>query len=111
MNFGVIYGLSAYGLGQQLNIDPAEARYELAGAAKTLGLRPKPFWLVEILLSDRSIPGGMDSAFQQVFEVFWMHGYEARTLDLQPVVREDVQRFISIATGGAHIGHTNFIFC
>lgn len=83
----------------------------LAGAARTLALEPKPFWLVEVLLSDRSVPGGINQEFRQIFEKFWDHGYQAKTLDLQPVSRDDVDGYLARAVRGEPIEHTNFVFC
>lgn len=83
----------------------------LAGAPRTLALRPKPFWLVEVLLNDHSIPGGINRDFQQVFDTFWSHGYDAKTLDLQPVSRGEVQGYLSRAAQGRPMEHTNFVFC
>lgn len=83
----------------------------LAGAARTLALQPRPFWLVEVLLKDRSIPGGINREFQQTFETFWRHGYRAKTLDLRPVGRDEVNGYLARAAQGHPIAHTNFVFC
>lgn len=80
----------------------------LAGAAETLGLEPKPTWMVEILLRDGVIPGGTNPRFQETFETFWKHGYGCRKLDNgQTVVRSiDVQHCV---TSGAS-SCKNFVF-
>ncbi len=82
----------------------------LGGAAETLDLNPKPTWLVEILLSDEVIPGGVSRKFREVFEVFWKHGYRSRRLDseMTPVVAADVDRWI--AGGFVDAGTHDFIF-
>ncbi len=72
----------------------------LIGAAKTLDLNPRPTWLVEILLRDEVIPGGVSVKFAQVFEVFWKCGYLSRKLDAARTLvgPEDVGRWIANGT-------------
>jgi FkbM family methyltransferase len=94
----------------KMDVEGYEAQV-LEGAPQTLALNPKPFWLVEILLSDRSIPGGVNREFQQIFDTFWKHGYEAKTLDLRAVGAEDVRRYVSLAAKGEPMEQTNFVFC
>ncbi len=82
----------------------------LAGAAKTLNLNPKPTWLVEILLRDDVIPGGVSGKFAEVFEVFWKSGYLSRKLDAARALvgPEDVSRWMA---SGAVDGETHdFLF-
>jgi len=69
----------------------------LAGAEKILGMNPKPTWLVEILLRDEVIPGGVSQKFAETFEVFWRHGYQSRMLNAArtPVLQTDVSRWIA----------------
>jgi FkbM family methyltransferase len=82
----------------------------LAGAALTLDLNPKPAWLVEILLCNHCIPGGISRHFSEVFEIFWKHGYQCRMPDSAntPVVQADVNRWIS--NGFVDSGMRDFIF-
>ena len=82
----------------------------LSGAEKMLERRPKPTWLVEILLSDEVIPGGISKRFAATFEMFWKHGYRSRKLDAGRtfVEREDVARWV--ADGAVDAETHDFIF-
>jgi FkbM family methyltransferase len=75
----------------------------LAGAAETLDLNPKPTWLVEILLSDGIIPGGISQRYVETFELFWKHGYRCRKLDAArtPVGPDDVSRWFANGSAGS----------
>ena len=68
----------------------------LAGAEETLRLVPKPTWLIEILLRDEVIPGGVNPNFSETFQIFWEHGYQCRKLDaaLTRVLPDDVRRWV-----------------
>lgn len=78
----------------------------LAGAQATLRLDPRPTWLVEILLRDAVIPGGINAKFAATFDVFWEHDYRCRKLDsaAAPVEAADVSRWVSqgFVDGSAH---------
>jgi FkbM family methyltransferase len=80
----------------------------LAGATETLRLKPKPTWMVEILLRDGVIPGGTNTRFQEAFETFWKHAYECRKLDKgrAAVGSADVQHWASSGASGCK----NFLF-
>jgi FkbM family methyltransferase len=82
----------------------------LAGAAKMLDMIPKPTWLVEILLSDDVIPGGVSRKFAETFEVFWRHGYQSKMLDAArtSVGKADVRRWM--ANGVVDLGTHDFLF-
>jgi FkbM family methyltransferase len=69
----------------------------LSGASGTLKLTPKPTWLVEIMLSDPLIPGGVSGKFADTFEAFWKHGYQCRKLNpaRTPVGRADIDRWVA----------------
>ncbi|MGA7340765.1 MAG: FkbM family methyltransferase [Terracidiphilus sp.] len=69
----------------------------LAGAQRTLDLKPSPEWLLEVVLRGEVIPGGISSGFAQTFAVFWEHGYRCRKLDpaRTPVGTADVSRWVS----------------
>lgn len=83
----------------------------LGGASATLSMHPRPTWLVEILLCDAVIPGGVNPRFRDVFEGFRSKGYQCRRLDQgqSPVSEEDVARWQ--AQGFVEDGTTNFLFC
>lgn len=83
----------------------------LAGAERTLGLDPRPTWMVEILLAVETIPGGTNGRFAEVFEVFWRHGYECNKLNTtrDPVGPADVRRWV--ADRRVDDGTHDFLFC
>ncbi|MGA7340507.1 MAG: FkbM family methyltransferase [Terracidiphilus sp.] len=76
----------------------------LSGASETLGLNPRPTWLVEIVLNNRTfpdlIPGGINPRFAETFELFWAHGYQCRMVDsaLTPVEKADVRKWVADAS-------------
>ncbi len=80
----------------------------LAGATKTLDLNPKPTWLMEILLQDGVIPGGMNRRFNETFEIFWAHGYQCRKLDESRAIvqQSDLANWINRGTADC----TDFLF-
>ncbi len=80
----------------------------LAGAAETLKLNPRPTWILEILLRDGVIPGGINSRFLQTFETFWERGYECRKLDeaRMQVQATDVRRWANCGAADCK----NFLF-
>ncbi len=80
----------------------------LAGAAETLKLNPRPTWILEILLRDGVIPGGINSRFLEAFETFWERGYECRKLDevRMQVQATDLRRWANCGT----IDCKNFLF-
>src|SRR6266581_5024683 len=82
----------------------------LAGAESTLGLMPKPTWLVEILLRGEVIPGGINTRFADVFEVFWRRGYQCTAVHAEPqtVSRADVTRWVD--AGSVDRQSHNFLF-
>lgn len=82
----------------------------LSGAGKLLNQTPKPTWMIEILLKDGVIPGGVNQRFREVFEIFWSHNYHCRTLGSEPleVTPDRVEQWFlgGSVEGGAH----NFLF-
>jgi FkbM family methyltransferase len=82
----------------------------LKGAARTLGLNPKPAWLVEIFLTNSAIPGGINRRFSETFEVFWRSGY--CSYDTGPKRRlvqpRDVNRWVE--RGSVDRGSSNYVF-
>ena len=81
----------------------------LQGASRLLAMNPRPFWLIEIVLTEQ-IPGGINTKIYETFEIFWRHGYQARTADRdRKLVRpEDVERWI--VTGSRDFGSYNYSF-
>lgn len=81
----------------------------LKGAENTLGRVPKPTWLVEVNL-DQHFPGGLNQGFCETFEIFWRHGYEARTADSDErlVTVKDVGRWAN--QGHVDFGSHNYLF-
>jgi FkbM family methyltransferase len=64
-----------------IKIDVEGAEYRaLRGATRVMDMRPKPTWVVEICLNEYH-PDGVNSHFQDTFNLFWTHGYEVRTAD------------------------------
>jgi FkbM family methyltransferase len=74
----------------------------LAGAVETLDRNPKPTWLVEILLRSDAIPGGINRHFNEIFELFWRHGYQCQTPDSAriQVGQADVSRWMTEGSVG-----------
>ncbi len=83
----------------------------LKGARKMLDLDPKPYWLVENMLSHPTIPGGFNERFGQVFDLFWRHKYKAAcvTPDRSAVERADVEHWLA-AVKTTSPGTDNFLF-
>jgi FkbM family methyltransferase len=80
----------------------------LAGATETLQLSPKPTWMIEILLQDGVIPGGINTRFHDTFAMFRKHGYQCRKLDKtrELVESRDIERWITCGVSGCK----NFLF-
>ena len=57
-----------------------------------------------------SIPAGINPNFQDTFELFWRHGYEARTADRNDRIinPEDVERWVE--RGRCDSGTINYKF-
>jgi FkbM family methyltransferase len=81
----------------------------LKGAMQLLSLAPRPVWLVEICLNEYH-PSGINPDYKAAFQLFWDHGYEARTADNEnKLVRsEDVDRWI--ASKQCDSGTINYLF-
>jgi FkbM family methyltransferase len=88
--------------GSELNI--------LQGATETLQRSPHPTWLVEIVLADELVPGGINHNFARTFECFWEFGYECRTLNenFDLVTSETLKRWV--AEGHVSSGLHDFLF-
>ena len=81
----------------------------LRGGLATLARRPRPLWLVEIFLAENH-PAGANPDFRATFELFWRHGYEARTADRRDILirPEDVDAWRSSGRSGS--GTFNYVF-
>lgn len=82
----------------------------LAGALETLSRKPKPTWMVEILLAASFIPGGISNSFAETFDLFWSHGYRCTALDVNEmeVTADHIERWVrdGAVEGNIH----NFLF-
>jgi len=77
----ILLGVRLAGKNMLIKVDVEGAEYPvLLGATKVMCLQPKPTWIVEVCLTEFH-PDGMNKNFQNTFDLFWQHGYEARTAD------------------------------
>jgi len=93
-----------------VKMDVEGAEYQvLKGASATLALVPRPMWLLEICL-DEFHPNGINPDFQDIFELFWAHGYRAYTATDRPrlITREVVQTWMKERR--ADSGTFNYLF-
>jgi hypothetical protein len=98
------------GLQVTIKIDVEGLEFQvLQGAARTLTLTPKPFWLVETVLTEQ-VPGGLNTRMYDTFEIFWRNGYQARTADRECklVQPKDIERWV--AAGSRDFGSYNYLF-
>lgn len=81
----------------------------LEQARSVLARQPAPFWIVEHGLLE-NFGGQMNPHFEALFQLFWSHGYEARTVDSEQrvVLPEDVRRWI--ANQHRDFGSINYFF-
>jgi FkbM family methyltransferase len=98
--------------GQRLfiKIDIEGAEYlALQGAPDLLKMSPSPTWMTEICLNEYH-PSGLNPYYAKTFELFWGHGYEARTADRKGrrVSREEVHRWVS--QGKCDSGSINYLW-
>ena len=93
----------------KVDVEGAEAAV-LAGAEETLSRAAATVWMMEVCL-DEHHPDGVNPDFVRVFDVFWRHGYRARTVDgggTRPVERADVERWA--ARRSRDFGSANYVF-
>jgi len=72
---------------------------------------PKPTWFIEICISEHQPEGRrINPDLLATFEMFWQHGYVARTADLAPVPvgREIIEQIAQ--SGQDTLSTHNFIF-
>jgi FkbM family methyltransferase len=91
-----------------IDVEGAEADV-LAGAAAQLALTPKPFWIVEIIFSQRG-GIGKNPNFNRPFETFWKNGYDCWTAndDRRAVSAEMIRDMDESGIDNLHC--TNFLF-
>jgi FkbM family methyltransferase len=93
-----------------IKIDVEGAEYGvLKGAKKTLTAIPRPTWMVEICLNEFH-PTGLNPDYSATFEMFWTHGYEARTADRQNrlVTPTDIRDWIAARRSSLEV--FNYVF-
>ena len=98
--------------GQRLfvKMDVEGAEYQvLKGAVATLDRGPKPVWLLEICLEEFH-PDGSNPDFQQIFQLFWDHGYRAFTAAADPKLVNPTEVADWIAKGHAESATFNYVF-
>lgn len=79
-----------------IKIDVEGAEYSaLLGGITLMDMLPKPTWVVEICLNEYH-PEGINPNFEEIFKLFWRHGYEARTADKkdQIILQKDIDLWI-----------------
>jgi FkbM family methyltransferase len=93
-----------------MKIDVEGVEYSvILGAMRVMQLQPKPIWVVEICLTEFH-PDGMNPNFQDIFNLFWQNGYEARTAnkDNKLIHPDDVARWVECRLCDS--GTINYIF-
>lgn len=93
-----------------VKMDVEGAEYHvLKGALGTLGRAPKPVWLLEICLEEYH-PEGSNPDFQQIFKLFWEHGYQAFTATEIPKLVKPAEVADWVAKGHAESATFNYVF-
>jgi FkbM family methyltransferase len=106
----ILLGVQWAGKKMLIKIDVEGAEYRvLLGASQVMDMQPKPTWLVEICLGEFH-PAEKNPDFQNTFNLFWQHGYEARTADQNNklIQRADVDRWVK--KGSCDSGTINYRF-
>ncbi|MEJ2672823.1 MAG: FkbM family methyltransferase [Deltaproteobacteria bacterium] len=91
----IILGERFVGKRLLIKIDVEGAEYEVVrGAARTLARTPGSQWVLEICLTE-NFPSGINPHFEEIFHLFWDHGYVARVVgdDNRVVTPEAVKRW------------------
>jgi FkbM family methyltransferase len=106
----ILLGVRFTGKNIFIKVDVEGMEYPvLCGATTVMQLRPKPSWIIEICLNEYH-PDGINRHYQETFEMFWRHGYEARTADhnRKLIQRDEVQRWVQ--QGHCDSGTINYLF-
>jgi len=92
----------------KMDVEGAEYR-ALLGAERVINMLPKPIWVLEICLNEYH-PDGLNPNFQDIFNLFWRNGYEARTADqYNKIIKpEDVEQWVKY--GSCDSGTINYKF-
>jgi len=93
-----------------IKMDVEGAEYSaLLGSVGVMDMQPKPTWVVEICLNEYH-PEGVNPNFQDIFNLFWQHGYEARTADKNDRIIQyaDVEHWVK--NGSCESGTINYKF-
>jgi FkbM family methyltransferase len=93
-----------------IKIDVEGAEFDvLKGAQRILTTLPRPTWVVEACLNEFH-PAGLNPDYSATFEMFWIHGYEARTADRQNrlITPADVRDWVAAKRSGLQV--INYIF-
>lgn len=93
-----------------IKIDVEGAEYNvLRGAERTISMSPHPTWMIEVCLNEYH-PSGMNPNYLATFDLFWKHGYEVHTADLQRrlIQRAEVESWIK--KGRCDSGVINYLF-
>jgi len=93
-----------------IKIDVEGVEYPvLLGSAGVMKMQPKPTWILEVCLNEFH-PNGLNPNFNDVFNLFWQHGYEVRTADKRNklILPADVENWVS--RGSCDSGTINYKF-
>jgi len=93
-----------------IKIDVEGAEYDvLKGAIKTLTMSPHPTWFIEVCLSEFH-PGKLNPNYAATFNLFWMHGYEARLANKKNQLVTDIDIKKWIADKQSNVSEFNYLF-
>jgi FkbM family methyltransferase len=105
----IVKGLSLLGQRILIKVDVEGAEVGvLQGAEETLAASPAPIWMIEINL-DEHHPAGQNPDFQEAFEIFWAHGYDATSVDTNRSVTP-IEVADWVRTGRRSFGGHNYVF-
>lgn len=106
----ILLGTRFVGKTLLIKIDVEGVEYPvLLGSSNILCMQPKPTWMVEICFNEYH-PDGMNPNFENIFNLFWENGYEARTADQRSALiqRADIERWVKCSHCDS--GTINYLF-